>query len=232
MTRDEALIKIKKCMALSRSAEAHEAAAALRQAQKLMELHDLSETDVSLTDVHEEVAKSPMTGLSQWQVELCVKIAEAFCCEYFTSLREGWSDAGLWRRERRFVFIGIDAAPTLAAYAFDVLARQCAKARMAHIRKQPKGCKAITKTARGDEFARGWVISACALLHKLQPSEANETLLLEYMAAKHPDLGKVDLKDRTKGKRVDGHAHAGYQAGKGATLNNGVGARSHALLGG
>ena len=36
MTRDEALDKIKKCLALAASPEAHEAAAALRQAQKLM----------------------------------------------------------------------------------------------------------------------------------------------------------------------------------------------------
>ena len=36
MNRDDALKKIKKCLALSRSANEHEAAAALRQAQALM----------------------------------------------------------------------------------------------------------------------------------------------------------------------------------------------------
>ena len=53
MTRDEALDKIKKCLALAASPEAHEAAAALRQAQKLMAQFGLTETDVTLADVGE-----------------------------------------------------------------------------------------------------------------------------------------------------------------------------------
>lgn len=44
--RDKALDKIRKCLALSKSANEHEAAAALRQAQKMMEMHGLSEDDL------------------------------------------------------------------------------------------------------------------------------------------------------------------------------------------
>ncbi|UCU92660.1 DUF2786 domain-containing protein [Hydrogenophaga taeniospiralis] len=47
MTRDEALKKIKKCLALSRSANEHEAAAALRHAQKLMQAFSLAEEDMA-----------------------------------------------------------------------------------------------------------------------------------------------------------------------------------------
>ena len=53
MNRDDALKKIKKCLALGRSASEHEAAAAMRQAQKLMEQFGLREQDVSLADVAE-----------------------------------------------------------------------------------------------------------------------------------------------------------------------------------
>lgn len=39
MNDQRILERIKKCLALSQSSEPHEAAAALRQAQKLMEMH-------------------------------------------------------------------------------------------------------------------------------------------------------------------------------------------------
>lgn len=48
--RDKALDKIRKCLALSKSANEHEAAAALRQAQKLMAMHGLSEDDLGSTE--------------------------------------------------------------------------------------------------------------------------------------------------------------------------------------
>ena len=50
---EKILDKIKKCLALASSANEHEAAAALRQAQKLMAQFGLTETDVTLADVGE-----------------------------------------------------------------------------------------------------------------------------------------------------------------------------------
>lgn len=46
MDRAKILDKIKKCLALSKSPNEHEAAAALRQAQKLMERHGITERDI------------------------------------------------------------------------------------------------------------------------------------------------------------------------------------------
>lgn len=57
--RVRALDKIKKCLALAASSNAHEAAAALRQAQKLMELHGVSEEDVDGLEVEDELVISP-----------------------------------------------------------------------------------------------------------------------------------------------------------------------------
>lgn len=48
--REKALDKIRKCLALGKSPNEHEAAAALRQAQKLMAMHSLSEEDVGLME--------------------------------------------------------------------------------------------------------------------------------------------------------------------------------------
>lgn len=78
MTRDEALQKVKKCLALAASSEQHEAAAALRQAQKLMAAFGLSEVDVSLADVSECQQKAPSAPLVRWEAALAHAIAEAF----------------------------------------------------------------------------------------------------------------------------------------------------------
>lgn len=49
-TKDKALEKIRKCLALSKSANEHEAAAALRQAQKMMSMHGFTDDDVGLIE--------------------------------------------------------------------------------------------------------------------------------------------------------------------------------------
>ena len=51
MKNEKVLEKIKKCLRLAKSSNPHEAAAAMRQAQKLMEKYNLTERDVDLTDV-------------------------------------------------------------------------------------------------------------------------------------------------------------------------------------
>ncbi|MFT4243526.1 MAG: DUF2786 domain-containing protein [Acidovorax sp.] len=166
MNRDDALKKIKKCLALSRSASEHEAAAALRQAQALMREHGLREQDVSLADVNEVMVKATTTAANAWELRLVGMIAEAFGCETFGQLEGRYNDAGNFVRSRHWVFVGMHAAPTVAGYACEVLLRQCAKARLAHIAKQPKNCKPITKTARGDAFAMGWVQGAELLVDR------------------------------------------------------------------
>ena len=84
MTRDEALKKIKKCLALGRSAGEHEAAAAMRQAQKLMQEFNVREQDISLLDVHEAQARAAGMAANAWEVRLVRVIAEAFGCDFFT----------------------------------------------------------------------------------------------------------------------------------------------------
>jgi len=119
----------------------------------------------------------------------------------------------------------------VAGYAYEVLSRQCAKARLAHIQKQPKNCKPITKTSRGDEFAKGWVIAVATLVESFANPETNEQLLLAYLEDKHPELKKAKTRDTTKGRKLDyGHRLAGYKAGENAELNRGVGAVRQELL--
>lgn len=234
MTRDQALSKIRKCLALGKSANPHEAANAMRQAQKLMAEYNVTDRDMSLVDVNEVRAKACSTAANVWEVRLVNLVADAFGCEQFASLSGYFTACGSYARKREYVFIGTDAAPTVAAYAYQVLARQCAAARLAHIRKQPKTCKPITKTTRGDEFAKGWVFGVRELVQRFATGDRDQPLLLAYIQAKHPDLEAQPTRDTGKGRKTAiGHTMAGMDAALAAQLIRGMGGIPHQeLIGG
>lgn len=224
MTRDQALSKIKKCLALAKSSNPHEAAAAMRQAQKLMAEHNVTETDVSLADVSEVAAPSQLNASTPWETALSSMIADAFGCERFSLTSRHLTRSLDLVRKREYIFVGVGAAPQVASYAYSVLSRQCARDRLAHIRKQPKNCKPITKTARGDEFALGWVYGVRSLVESFAGTERDQLLIEQYMADRHPDLKSATVKDRAKGRNVSHNDMAqGHAAGKQAQLNRGVG---------
>jgi len=224
MTRDEAIKKIKKCLALSRSANEAEAATALRQAQKLMEQFSLEAQDVSLSDVGDSRARASSTAANAWELRLVHLIAEAFGCEQFGQITGEYNSAGNYVRKRHWVFVGINAAPTVAAYACEVLVRQCSRQRLAHIAKQPRNCKPSTKTFRGDQFATGWVIGVEEKVQAFAQPAGDAQLLLAYIEREYGELQQGSVRNTLKGRKVDhGHFAAGYRAGQDAQLQRGIG---------
>ena len=229
MNRDDAIKKIKKCLALAASPNPHEAAAAMRQAQKLMNEHGLNETDLSLADVSEHKSAARNNVAVMWEAALSELVASAFGCSRFCAKVPLLSRKLGFHHKLHYVFVGLGAAPELASYTYDVLARQCAKDRAAHIEKQPKACKPITKTARGDEFAYGWVRGVQALVERFASSDQNEALIDQYMAHKHPNMAAAKTKDRAKGRNVSHNdTMQGIQAGRNAKLDRGLGAAQNA----
>lgn len=224
MTRDEALDKIKKCLALAASPEQHEAAAALRQAQKLMAQFGLNESDVTLADVGEVRQKAQNVPVVRWEAALAGMVARAFGCDMYTSTSWVLSQTRQFRRHRYYVFIGVGPAPEVAGYAFDVLARQCARDRRRHIGQQSKNCKAKTKVARGDLYAEGWIAGVRDKVERFAGTERDAELIDQYMRERHPDMKSANVRDRTKGKNVS-HAdwQHGVRAGRRAELNHGLG---------
>ena len=226
MTRDEALDKIKKCLALAASPEAHEAAAALRQAQKLMAQFGLTEADVTLADVSEVRQLAQNAPLVAWEAMLAGLVASAFGCDHYTSLRPQLGVGLKVRNRRHFVFVGVGPAAEIAGYAFDLLSRQCARDRRRHIALQPKTCKPKTKVARGDLYAEGWLAGIRDKLDRFAGGERDTALIAQYMGQRHPGMQSADVKDRTKGKNVRANDwHDGRDAGRRADLSHGVAGR-------
>lgn len=223
MTRDEALKKIKKCLALGKSQNPHEAAAAMRQAQKLMAEHNLDEQAVSMADVSEAKVSAVIQAQVKWESALGHMVAEAFGCQRYVETGARWLPSG-WVKHRKVVFVGIGAAADVAGYAYEMLSRQCAKARTDHISKQPGSCKRITKIARGDQFALGWAYGVREMLDKFANSDGNASLIQSYMDTKYPNMATVKPVDRSVGRNVrNDDLERGFSSGKQAQLQRGVG---------
>lgn len=216
MSNERIIEKIKKCLALSRSANEHEAAAALRQAQALMRQHRIEMSDVEMSEISEStVAASVKRSPPRWENNMMLYIAKAFGCEiiFYINIihRADW------------VFVGGSSEVLVAKYSADVLLRQVRAARRVYIEERLSRCKNKTKTARADAFCLGWVYTACALLEKYERHGA----LDGYMALKHNnDLTDLAVRDRTTaaGKRGFDDFVSGGLAGKSAQLHDGVGA--------
>ena len=231
MNRDDAIRKIKACLALSKSANPGEAAAALRQARKLADQLGIETDEVRQLDVKEGEARLAGQKTQVWEGELASMVAHAFGCRLF--LRTGPRNA----RELDFsvqtsaVFVGVAPAQELAVYALDVLLGQCRRQRLAHVQAQPKACKPKTKKARGDAFALGWVNGVAALLGHVQAPKADVDLVSDYMERKHPNLGAAKLQRRDVGRHVKPEDYSrGHQAGRAAKLHEGVGVGDGPLL--
>ncbi len=233
MDRDSAIKKIKKCLALAGSSNPHEAASAMRQAQKLMQEFGVSETDVSLADVSEKGTKAPSNTVSVWQSKLARSVADAFGCELYYCRHAKLVYCQV-KRSTDVVFIGIGAAAEVASYAFEVLLRQAIRDRAAHIAGQSKKLKQRTKTARGDAFALAWVIAVQDQLDKFVGSQTSADLVMTYMQQNHADLGEFKPAARHLNRHVrDDSYTSGHQAGRNARLERAVGgSASPKLIGG
>lgn len=225
MNRDDAIRRIRKCMSLAKSANEAESAAALRQAQALMREHDLDSRGVALASVREHDVKACFKPILHWEALLAGLVADAFACEVISTTKHSllWSRRFERPSERYWRLVGVDMAPEIAGYAFEVLGRQCTKARRAYIARQSKNCKASTKAARGDAFAGGWVRGVEKLVERFAGSPKNAELLDAYMRKTYPELGQARVQRRDKGRAAIDHAVQGREAAKDAQLHHGMG---------
>jgi hypothetical protein len=219
MSDDRILDKIKKCMALSASSNEHEAAAALRQARKLMEAHGISDQDVLASQAQEHRSASDnKVKPPLWESNLAACVAMAFGCDCI--FVRNWRGAASW------TFVGAGPAAEVAGYAFEVLQRQCKRARGQYIDTALRRCGRVNKTKRADVFAIGWVHTVQKTVTRFARTEQQEAAVTAYIAAKYGQLMKLDAIDRMGDKlssRQLGDWLSGAAKGADAELHRGVG---------
>lgn len=227
-SRDRALKRIKKCLALSDSANENEAAIALKQAHALMRQFNLTQAGVLASKINRVHAKAgAMYRPSRWDKSLVACIAHQFDCQALILKPR--------HAQVQWVFLGEDQAPEIAAYAYEVLYRQLLAAKDRFIASRYSDVAPGQKRKLGTLFCVGWVdavwttVEAFANADAPQQSEA----LLAYMREHHPSL-KED-KARVPKRRVSPTEYDAYrvgvQQGETAKLHRGVGGAKQTLIG-
>ncbi|AUZ05086.1 hypothetical protein ADP71_14900 [Vitreoscilla sp. C1] len=185
MDKQKVLSKIKKCLALAKSSNEHEAAQALKQAQALMRDFELTEHDVDCAQVNEQ--HKPFTYRpSPWQALLVQMCGKAFGCRYY--IDKAWCFK-IHQSKSRVHFVGLGERSELASYAFDVLSRQLRAARSEYKNTALKRVRVQKNLMyRLDEFSLGWVQGVNHLITSFAGTVQEQETLDLYMRQKYPNL--------------------------------------------
>jgi len=216
MTDDKIKSKIQKCLALSKSSNAAEAATALRHAQKLMEKHRLTEQDVAFLNVNEfeVLSKVSVSRPKLWELKLIRNIAESFGCEI------SWCPSNSYAKQVYgcYNFIGINDQPELAKYICEVMQRKAIINRAEFSKTIDPRCSKTAKTKLLNDYMLGWVKGTSAMLHKFIFNDGEKLLIENYVKS-------LKLKDGKVIKQVKANEsmfNAGFERGSTEQINRPV----------
>lgn len=222
MTRDQALRKVLACLRLAGSSNPNEAAAALRQARALMDRYGLSEADALASEIRGADAPTRCQGarLTQSLCTLANLVARGYRCDIVVHRLQAFDRNFNISGKTIIRFYGANADATVAAYAFTVLRRQLEADKARHTRRIRKRAN---KARRGEAFALGWVVAVRQLFPPAElPDGRSEAIKL----AMQQGSGETEMSDsRDLAGRRRAHSAdrmAGFIAGTGAQLNNGL----------
>ena len=222
--KEKYIQRIKKLLAMARNnSSAEEAALALRRAQRLMETHKLTEADADLMDINEastQKAPSHAEKMPEYMAILAEMVARVFGVKFYTSHgAEQWGKPA----KRTINYYGPDERPQIAAYSFEVLGKQLAKARRDYLSTLRKNIKQATKVARADTFCSAWVNGAYAVVSDFAVTEAETTLMECYRSRKLSEgMKKLEPRKPGKARGTDKAESEGYLAGRNAQLHHAV----------
>lgn len=154
LSTERAIDKIKKCLALSHSSNANEAAQALKHAQALMRQYGVDEALIADADLDEVTVATRSRSArrpSNWERHLVGLVGKAFGCRLmFVQARAGG----------RYHYVGLREQAAVAAYTATVLLRQLRAARARHVATQKSVWGGLSRAAArslGDAFCVGWL---------------------------------------------------------------------------
>lgn len=212
--RKRALDKIKKCFALAKSSNAHEADAAMRQAQKLMDKFKFELGDVHASRAEEFTLKvgKGKSMPARWVRMLAATVAKAFGCINLY---------GYGRSGQTLTFIGDTGTAEMAAYAYEVLARQLTDSRRNYL-SGLQFASPSNKRRAGDLYAESWITSVARRVEEFAGvSEEVERAISAYMSKHHPDVPVGKMKRRKVSPQEYGAYQQGLEDGAGVSLQIG-----------
>lgn len=213
------LARIRKCLALGKSSNEHEAAAAIAKARALMDEHGISDQDIALSEVGGESVKGNCAQRAPlWESCLC----ETVCHAIGVTVVIGYEG------ERNY--IGVGAAPQIAAYAFAVLFRKLKAERAHYVSTALKRCKLARKRQRADVFCQAWANACYRKVRALMPKAPLDDRVGQYIeqryggslitvsarsaSTKGRDTSQDYWRGREKGNAVELHGAVSGNAGR------------------
>lgn len=229
MSNEKILRRIKKCLALSKSSNPHEAATAVRLAQKLMKENGLDEFEVR---VNKEVSGIKLNVTLQNHVDQLIRfVASAFGCNailntnYKMVERKDPTFGFKVRRPSYFknvCFVGESYSAKIAVYAFENLHRAMIEARKEFMDSLHGNSKKKTKSDKSDAYALGWVIAVGKNLPSMDVCDATQADKEAYLKKHFGSLDDTEFKEVDRHKFMNQMAD-GYEDGRHVNVHAGVG---------
>lgn len=218
---EKVIDRVQKMLALSTSSEPHEAAAALRQAQKLMEKYNLDLGTVQMAVIEELVVKSrfSVSNVKPYEAKLMHTIADAFGCKLM------WRSGSSHNQDPygRFIFIGEKTQAKIATYTAEVMGRKLIVAKAKFTKELPSYYSRELKTKNIDGFCVGWVYEVTKMIHAFAGAPEMLALTNKYYEKNYPNTSSKKTQERKLGQQ--GY-DAGIEAGSKESIQHGVGAGS------
>ena len=210
--RDRILSRIRACLRLAGSPEPHEAAAALRQAQKWMRHYGLTREQVELSHASTAAGSSALTP-RRWVAGLSQVVAGAFAVHpFYLRARCG---------EARVEFIGRGDAATVAVYAYAALRRQIVRDRTRKLREMRR-LKRSTRIRRAELYCEGWVAAVADRVREMAQGLPSGEEIDRYLAAHGQSTEPVATRSRRVRRGDLAALIAGQSDGAQAVLHHGV----------
>lgn len=213
--RDRLLEKIQKCMRLSKSSEPHEAAAAMRQAQKLMEHHQVSDSELLGMEVKSVHICTPSPYKRKTPLHYTYLIAivrKAFGVEAVMEASQYYNKKGYARMHLGVRYFGIGGRADMAAYAHEVIFRQLMTGWAQYKKAHPE---AVGERGGRMGWMVGWLQAVRSTVMEFA-GEDDEGLVRKAIESKYPTLGK----GKTNNMALSGRTQvAGREAAAGFSIH-------------
>lgn len=150
--KERILEKIKKCLALAKSTNPHEAAQALKQAYALMKKHNVDESIADISEITrgESLDYSNTKSGVVYLDRLLGIVQRCFDVNAVQNIRHSY------RTKQTIRFIGNSSDVMIAEYAWAYLARILKKSRAEFIKNLSYRYSNATKTKKANIYAMGW----------------------------------------------------------------------------
>lgn len=220
MNRDDALRKIRACLARAEgSTFPEEAARAMAQAQALMARFEIEQPELLAAGVDAHWSRSRATKCPpQYEVTLANIVSRMFGCRLVFSPRYvGAALAGGYQ------FVGAASTAEVAAYSYAVLSRQLVTARTEYAKTHLKRYRK-NRVAAADEFCAGWVNAVGRNVPAIAITDDRRQAIDAFMSLHFPQLGQLTTTSRAlaNSDHAERHSRNGWIAGHAAQVNLGL----------